>query len=101
METKFTPGPWRLSDMQNGDVYGDVKLHGRTRFPLAELSITDEERRANAALIAAAPTLYAAVEGLLEGGECDCGNIASDAYEDGLRCWFCKGTAALYAARGE
>lgn len=67
-DTKFTPGPWRVGDddslQQNGDlpILRDKTLIALTysRRPLQ--SGGEEETRANAHLIAAAPELYAALK---------------------------------------
>lgn len=72
-EAKFTPGPWSVpwatSQVHGADlsIEARTKVHNNPRYigrvygpgPLATL---DEETRANAALIAAAPTLYQALE---------------------------------------
>lgn len=68
-ETKHTPGPWTVS---KSGVSVDAGPTGpRIR---QERGAPDEELRANASLIAAAPDLLAAVKALLivaEHGECE------------------------------
>jgi hypothetical protein len=59
----FTPGPWKLMEKfeDSAFVYGEAEIHGRTRYPLMDIEILDEETRANARLVSSAPTLHAAV----------------------------------------
>jgi hypothetical protein len=67
-EAKHTPGPWANVD---GDIY-DVTDDGNFGIPLLRTergnyrswgrSLTDEEREANAALIAAAPAMFEALK---------------------------------------
>lgn len=69
--TKHTPGPWYVQDNtdQDGDGHqlrvdsdeGVVAQCGRKPF-------VDEQSRANAALIAAAPEMFAALKRLVDGG---------------------------------
>lgn len=71
METKFTPGPWviqkeRLDDemgIANGDFEITLEDGTETRGYIALVNGYNESN--NAALIAAAPDLYAALEQLL------------------------------------
>lgn len=59
-ELRFTPGPWRLGPINYADVY--CKETGE----LIALAVKDRpETVADAILIAAAPELYAALDGLL------------------------------------
>ena len=58
---KFTPVPWSASEPQAG--YAEIRANGRLVFALAhpghdDGDISDEEKSANLALIAAAPDLY-------------------------------------------
>lgn len=67
-EAKHTPGPWANVD---GDIY-DVTDDGNFGIPLMRTErgnyrswgrrLTDEEREANAALIAAAPAMFEALK---------------------------------------
>lgn len=100
-ETKFTKGPWYVSQDYSGAVKG--KVDGFEAYePVATVGrYILFNHAANAALIAAAPDLYAALELMCEGGACDCGNIAADQYEEGMRCAFCQAGVALRKARGE
>jgi|SRR5208282_3854823 len=61
---KFTPGPWNLVNKfaEDGDAYGDAEIHAPLRYPIVLLEICDEEARANAHLIAAAPEMYEALK---------------------------------------
>jgi hypothetical protein len=90
-ETKFTPGPWGLDASVQFITVGP-----EDGFPVAEITVdTDEygkdEHWANAHLIAAAPSLYAACERIVQ--EDANGEISIGAIED---CIF-----ALKKARGE
>lgn len=72
-EPKFTPGPWLLRKVDNQEWHIDVKSSGlHDGFPWDGLAVAygyDDKpsegkviARANAALIAAAPQLYAALD---------------------------------------
>lgn len=54
---KFTPGPWRMHDMEAG-----VIVAGRPGGEVANVNNGFGDRDANAALIAAAPDLYEALK---------------------------------------
>jgi len=74
-ETKFTPGPWATRCHESCETRPiEVEPEGPFRGSIAYLQhseniegITAEENAANAALIAAAPDLYAACEGQING----------------------------------
>lgn len=75
-EKKFTPGPWQI------DHYGDVFVYESdndgqiTDFMVAEIqSLSDEERKFNAHLIAAAPDLLQAAIRIIELSEHDGGHL--------------------------
>lgn len=61
----FTPGPWSASDA--GEIYTSTGAN-----PLDPCDVGDSEARANARLIAAAPALYEALQGLLKAYERAC-----------------------------
>lgn len=96
---RFTPGPWIVGDGE-GSHAGYANISGaigkpREHVGLAEVVVeVDSDRyvegEANAALIAAAPCLYAALEALCTFGGIDDG---TDLISNGL--------AALAKARGE
>jgi hypothetical protein len=89
---KFTPGPWKFSIGGTGDFptwgvhIGPTLLHLRPGFPM-------EVMDANARLIAAAPELYAALEGAL-----DCLSSFPGVGSEQARA---SAEAALAKARGE
>lgn len=60
---KFTPGPWRVGRKPGPIVYDEG---GAQIANLVVPMLPDEEHRANARLIAAAPDLYAALEAQVE-----------------------------------
>lgn len=66
MNTKkesFTPGPWVVSDDGDGAVFVVEKgSEGRTIADMNAHPMPEDDTRANAALIAAAPELLAALE---------------------------------------
>lgn len=70
-ESEFTPGPWTASEPQE-QFGGDQFIYGADRVAVARVQImrhcSDEERRATAALIAAAPELYHALRAFEERG---------------------------------
>lgn len=65
MQTNHTPGPWTVS---NNSVFGN---HGVIKPLVADLDgrFDDDESKANAALIAAAPDLLVALQDLLNATE--------------------------------
>jgi hypothetical protein len=67
-ETKWTPGPWSIVPAGE-DEWGEVNVFDRVLVAAhRHVSVegrTDVEANANARLIAAAPDLYAALEGAL------------------------------------
>lgn len=78
MSTKFTPGPWSAID--GNFVYSENRIDGAIHSPVRGLcypnrfslnlmndgDISDSEIAANAALIAAAPEMYDALEAILK-----------------------------------
>jgi hypothetical protein len=58
-ETKFTPGPWKISEYRNGH---SMIIEGADEFDTAEVGYPN--RDANAHLIAAAPLMYSELERL-------------------------------------
>jgi len=70
-KTKHTPGPWEWGDLPGGRFTNELVVRPAGEFPHGEWiadvgSRYDDERRANAALIAAAPDLLAAAQAALE-----------------------------------
>lgn len=92
-ETKFTPGPWLFSSYKSGNSV--IVIDGK-EFDVATVNYPN--RDANAHLIAAAPELYEALEGLLaditEYQEIN--NLGGQNNH-----WQVKAKAALAKARGE
>jgi len=82
-EEKFTPGPWRIAE---GKVHHDghfvitATCMGTPSSPLATIGGAqwDETSRFDAALIAAAPDLYAALEAAI-----DCGMVPKSSAAEG------------------
>lgn len=66
---KFTPGPWGVyPDSPPENVYCDDELGSRVAKCDGEFStLTIEEKRANAKLIAAAPEMYAMLKNMFNG----------------------------------
>lgn len=68
MKTKHTPGPWKRGSEIEGDEYACVVLGGEYNGIIARAKVdvytTDEEAEANAKLIAAAPDLLKALQGV-------------------------------------
>ena len=98
---KFTPGPWRVMGPYGGITrpWIDADLNGSKRSII--ICGTEEDERgivgiSNAALIAAAPDMYAALKDLLALPQNQCGNC-----DDESECKFCRASAALSKARGE
>lgn len=68
--SKFTPGPWVITDIDNlpdGGKWIDIS-DGAYAIPI--VSVRGKDHDANAALIAAAPDMYEALKGLLAKVEC-------------------------------
>lgn len=101
-ETKFTPGPWQT---HISEVRGDLCVISERAWICGEIlnrvrSIPEEEARANAHLIAAAPELYAALETAIE----EINHLRKFAGDNGAMIDdtdFVEGIAALAKARGE
>jgi hypothetical protein len=100
---KFTPGPWVVGESaDNGIACVDTGYDYENISPIEicecwgeeDDKATTEISRANAALIASAPDMYAALEELLEFGQNKCGCGSSE-------CTFCRARSALAKARGE
>ena len=112
-KVKFTPGPWLLltsADYGIPAVKGFDPKDGK-RFEICECwgedndVSTTEMSRANAALIAAAPDMYAVLKELIE---CEDVSIYSSAIESNvaghffdLEEWADRAVVALAKARGE
>lgn len=67
-ETKFTPGPWEaLFDKRrdNYSIFGGASKGARHWIANTKCESTPRDHAANAHLIAAAPELYAALEGAI------------------------------------
>ena len=65
----FTPGPWKAALWDNREGFAVYSTEGLITSLQYDHGVTDETRDmcdANALLIAAAPDLYAALEGLME-----------------------------------
>lgn len=98
-ETKWTPGPWHVGGVQRCTVY-DVRAQRVANSFEGVLAVlrSDEECKANARLIAAAPELAEALEKLIEAAEssddCQYGTLSTS--------FVLKiATCALAKARGE
>lgn len=112
-EPRFTPGPWQYRFKTIADDWGEVRRHdGRLVAKCVFGWWTEEELNehrknktdpaaSNAALIAAAPCLYAALESLLRTVIDDLGECGYDdddiADHEGVK----NAKAALAKARGE
>ena len=91
-DTKFTPGPWRYDRTNGSPTTGEHMIAGAKPGYLAEVrDCGSGDVRANTHLIAAAPDLYAALDGLL--GLLDAGSL----YEPQAY----AARAALAKARGQ
>lgn len=67
---KYTSGPWKLHPTDAIVFAESVVINQSCRDnPWKEKQMSSEERRANAILIALAPELLEAAEGLIEAGE--------------------------------
>jgi hypothetical protein len=70
---KHTPGPWSTDEKEHDEPYQDIRIRscfrGICRVWIDDAPCHDynAEQRANARLIAAAPELLAALQGLLRG----------------------------------
>lgn len=102
----FTPGPWGV-DGTFVDAKDDCEIH-----PVADCSCnhtcrSEEEQRANARLIAAAPDLYEALSHLVAMiGDCSCHEAYKSRSLTDPTCSFCNYEAedartALARARGD
>lgn len=99
-ETKFTPGPWVVDPKYSRDIQAPDGLDVATccLSILNRKATTEEESIANAALIAAAPDMYEALEmAILEYGKP--GGPWNVPTEPGT--WIDKAKAAIVKARGE
>ena len=92
--SEFTPGPWRKGDV------GEIMLNNKYREIISDdgkiglvYGIIDQDNKANANLIAAAPELYAALEKVL--------NQSWDGPIDAEHYARKQAAAALAKARGE
>jgi hypothetical protein len=99
MEAKFTPGPWHWQGQGRfWEIYsGGTELTADGMICCINNpreTVTPEQRQANAALIAAAPDMYAALEKALPILEAH--HAAGDKMEV-----YMKAVAALASARGE
>ena len=91
-QPKWTPGPWRYDRTNGSPTTGEHMIAGAKPGYLAEVrDCGSGDVRANAHLIAAAPDLYAALDGLL--GLLDAGSL----YEPQAY----AARAALAKARGQ
>lgn len=73
-QPKWTPGPWRYDRTNGSPTTGEHMIAGAKPGYLAEVrDCGSGDVRANAHLIAAAPDLYAALDGLL--GLLDAGSL--------------------------
>ena len=94
-ETKFTPGPWKISEYRNSH---SMIIVGSDEWDVAEVGYPN--RDANAHLIAAAPDLYKALANLepyLDAIVC----YASTIEEHPPNGFILETKAALAKARGE
>jgi hypothetical protein len=101
-EAKWTAGPWKLVDNGN-DVYAcgagtDDRVVCDFAAPYYAETGPDDTALANAALVIAAPDLYAALEEMVEKGE-GCVTGRDDCGPECCRCG--RARAALARARGE
>ena len=91
---RFTPGPWEVKDNAEWD---EILVLGKSSLPFGELRVAvigqeEEEGLADAALIAASPDMYAALESALSVAEFE---------NHPFRPWHDSAHAALSKARGE
>ena len=65
---QYTPEPWRILEQTPGDtwvVIGESSAHGPRALATIPDAVSDEEQRANARLIAQAPSMHRAAVKLL------------------------------------
>lgn len=97
-ETRHTPGPWEVGTAtanfptQIGDQYLSVGNESLDRgiCRVSPLTTIDDQDEANASLIAAAPELLAALEGLISIGKRDLSNPKYDGYFEAARAAIAK-----------
>ena len=97
---KWTPGPWRVSTRANSDRLGICGLVDTVPVMIAGtwLRPTVGEEAANAALIAAAPEMAAALDKLLDEFE---SRTELDDWTEGEKAAVDKARAAIRMAKGE
>ena len=110
---KFTPGPWEVKDNAEWD---EILVLGKSSLPFGELRVAvigqeEEEGLADAALIAAAPDMYAALEAYVSESRCldpirtplpnPEGYASKVECTPCGKCTFCRARSALAKARGE
>lgn len=96
---EFTPGPWQVKRSGCISARGDGQLVATTGYRVAVVEGTaGAEDSANAALIAAAPDLFAALSDVLAKAG---GDRASCGHPYTCSCAFDAARAALAKARGE
>ena len=100
-DTKFTPGPWVVSDELRTSIntaptedgtYKHIAMVNWCKY--REYSIVGEEHDANAHLIAAAPEMYRALTSA-------CAAVSDVTHCGGDDCTDCEVGTALRKARGE
>ena len=93
-ESKWTPGPWRIDPCW--DVLGNTDDGNGLVCAVTHDAVPVDEARANARLIAAAPSMYEALRRLVIEAELD----GMDK-RPGWDAWVSQGRAALRLAEGE
>lgn len=99
MSGKYTPGPWRIEPDFQGFIivgrpkWGAIRCGVEGEWDVAEIDTDGEDDEANAHLIAAAPELLEALEGLLD--------LSSESGEIDRRLAFKDARAAIAKAKGE
>lgn len=105
MNTKHTPGPWRVTSPNAGEGYnvfaGEKEYIGHTvgyypRQGSNERTLSREEAEANARLISLAPELLAQLESTLDWYQCNCGQPKCEG-----NCDFAITTDLIKKAKGE
>lgn len=95
MNTKFTKGPWFVEQtIERDDVFLDICAEDSS--VVSDVGVngaTEEQRRANAALIASAPELYEALEQIAA--------LYIDDRSSAMHKALCIANKALKKARGE